>query len=122
MVRMETPNVLSAQCPTRRALDLIADKWTTLVIYLLRDGTLRYGELHRSLDGISQKMLTQTLRAMERNGLVHRRVHAVVPPRTDYSLTVLGRTLIEPLTALCRWAETYLPELERAREDYDQVG
>lgn len=120
MVRMKLePNVLSAQCPTRKALDLIADKWTTLVIYLLADGTARYSDLHRAIDGISQKMLTQTLRGLERNGLVHRKVYPEVPPRTEYTLTPLGQTLIEPLSALCGWAEKHMPELEKARQRYD---
>jgi len=123
MVRLKLePNVLSSQCPTRKALDLIADKWTTLVIYLLADGTARYSELHRAIDGISQKMLTQTLRDLERNGLVHRKVYPEVPPRTDYSLTPLGQTLIQPLSALCGWAERHMPELEKARQKYDLKG
>jgi DNA-binding HxlR family transcriptional regulator len=119
MVRMK-PNILNAACPTRQALDLIADKWTTLVIYLLADGTSRYSELQRAVDGISQKMLTQTLRNLERNGLVHRKVYPEVPPRTEYTLTPLGQTLIEPLSALCAWAERHLPELEKARQKYQQ--
>ena len=110
------PNVLSAQCPTRLVLDLIADKWTTLVIYLLSGGTRRYGELQRGIGGISQKMLTQTLRRLEADGLVTRTVFAEIPPRTEYALTPLGATLREPLSALCRWAETHLPEVERFRK------
>jgi DNA-binding HxlR family transcriptional regulator len=110
------PNVLSAQCPTRLVLDLIADKWTALVIYLLAGGTRRYGELQRSIGGISQKMLTQTLRRLEEDGLVTRTVYAEIPPRTEYSLTVLGATLKEPLGALCRWAELHLSEVERFRQ------
>lgn len=123
MVRAKyDPNVLSAMCPTRKALDLIADKWTTLVIYLLADGTARYSDLHRSIDGISQKMLTQTLRDLERNGLVHRKVYPEVPPRTEYTLTPLGQTLIHPLSALCVWAEKHMPELEKARQRFDLRG
>ena len=109
------PNVLSSQCPTRRVLDLIADKWTTLVIYLLSGGTKRYGELQREIQGISQKMLTQTLRKLEEDGLVKRTVFPEVPPRTEYELTPLGRTLREPLSALCRWAAEHLGEVEVAR-------
>ncbi len=109
------PNVLSAQCPTRRVLDLIADKWTTLVIYLLSKGTKRYGELQKEIGGISQKMLTQTLRKLEDDGLVKRTVFPVVPPRTEYELTPLGQTLIEPLSGLCRWAVEHMGELEKAR-------
>ena len=109
------PNVLSAECPTRMVLDLIADKWTTLVIYLLAGGTKRYGELQREIGGISQKMLTQTLRKLEEDGLVTRTVYPEVPPRTEYALTPLGRTLREPLSALCAWAHAHFHEVERAR-------
>jgi DNA-binding HxlR family transcriptional regulator len=113
------PNVLSAQCPTRQALDLIADKWTTLLIYLLSRGKQRYGDLHRQVGGISQKMLTQTLRKLERDGLVSRHIYPEVPPRTEYELTRLGHTLIEPMGALCDWAGAHLSELEQARKRYD---
>ena len=116
-----TPNVLSAQCPTRQVLDLIADKWTALLIYLLSRGKQRYGELHRQVGGISQKMLTQTLRKLERDGLVSRHVYPEVPPRTEYELTRLGHTLIEPMGALCDWAGMHLAELEQARKRYDQI-
>lgn len=109
------PNVLSAQCPTRAVLDLIADKWTTLVIYLLSQGTKRYGHLQREIGGISQKMLTQTLRNLEQDGLVKRVIYPEVPPRTEYSLTPLGETLRMPLGSLCEWAETHIAEVERAR-------
>jgi len=115
------PNVFSAQCPTRQALDLIADKWTTLLIYLLSRGKQRYGDLHRQVGGISQKMLTQTLRKLERDGLVTRHVYPEVPPRTEYELTKLGHTLIGPLGALCEWAGTHLAELEQARKRYDHL-
>jgi len=121
MVRKEcAPNVLSPQCPTRLVLDLIADKWTTLVIYLLSQGTRRYGELQREVGGISQKMLTQTLRNLEADGLVKRVVFAEVPPRTEYSLTELGCTLKEPLGALCQWAVTHFAEVEKARRASDR--
>ncbi|MBI5529723.1 MAG: helix-turn-helix transcriptional regulator [Deltaproteobacteria bacterium] len=109
------PNVLNAQCPTRMVLDLIADKWTTLVIYLLSQGTKRYGELQREIGGISQKMLTQTLRKLEGDGLVKRTVYPEIPPRTEYTLTELGTTLREPLGALCQWAEIHIGEVEKAR-------
>ncbi|GAC1434571.1 MAG: helix-turn-helix domain-containing protein [Thermoanaerobaculia bacterium] len=104
-------DVLDAGCPSRQVLDRIADKWTSLIIYTLDDGTLRYSELQRRIGGISQKMLTQTLRSLEDDGLVERKVFPVVPPHVEYSLTALGRTLIEPLTAICRWAERHLPHL-----------
>lgn len=108
-------DLMSATCPTRRVLDLIADKWTTLVIYLLSDGTKRYGELQKAIGGISQKMLTQTLRRLEEDGLVKRTVYPVVPPRTEYELTPLGQTLQEPLKALCAWAVQHMGEVEQHR-------
>ena len=109
------PNVLDQNCESRAALDRIADKWTCLVVYALVDGPKRHGELRRTIDGISQKMLTQTLRSMEADGLVHREVKEVVPPEVTYSLTELGLTLKDPLTAICRWAMEHLPEMQAAR-------
>jgi DNA-binding HxlR family transcriptional regulator len=119
-------SVLKPQCPSRVVLDRIADKWTALIIQVLANGTQRYGQLRRSIGGISQKMLTQTLRSLERDGLVLRKAHDGPRPRVDYSLTRLGRTLIEPLRTLCRWSERHLAELEanrtRARADSDTNG
>jgi DNA-binding HxlR family transcriptional regulator len=109
------PSVLKAQCPSRVVLDRIADKWTALIIQVLANGTRRYAVLKREIDGISQKMLTQTLRSLERDGLVLRKVHPVAQPKVEYSLTRLGRTLIDPLHALCRWSEKHLSELEANR-------
>jgi len=108
-------SVLDAQCPSRLVLDRIADKWTALIIQILARGTMRYAVLQRAIGGISQKMLTQTLRSLERDGLVQRTVHPVVPPKVEYSLTRLGRTLIEPLHGLCRWSEKHLAELQANR-------
>lgn len=120
MVRKPPPsNTLKATCSTQRALDIIADKWTTLVVHLLSQGTFRYSDLHRAIEGISQKMLTQTLRNLEANGLVTRTVYPEVPPRTEYALTPLGRTLTVPLRAICAWAGTYMPELDKARAAYE---
>jgi DNA-binding HxlR family transcriptional regulator len=110
-----SPSVLDAQCPSRLVLDRIADKWTALIIQILARGTMRYAMLQREIGGISQKMLTQTLRSLERDGLVQRTVHPVVPPKVEYSLTRLGRTLIEPLHTLCRWSEKHLAELQANR-------
>jgi DNA-binding HxlR family transcriptional regulator len=108
-------SVMDAQCPSRLVLDRIADKWTALIIQVLAQGTRRYAELQREIGGISQKMLTQTLRSLERDGLVRRTVHPVVPPKVEYALTRLGRTLIEPLQSLCRWSEKHLSELQANR-------
>lgn len=114
-MRKKSYSVLSPQCPSRVVLERIADKWTALIIQVLARGTQRHSALQREIGGISQKMLTQTLRSLERDGLVLRKVHPVVPPKVEYALTRLGRTLIEPLQGLCRWTEKHLPELEANR-------
>jgi DNA-binding HxlR family transcriptional regulator len=114
------PDIFRADCLSRQVLELIADEWTPLVIYALEEGTMRFGQLLKRIDGISKKMLTQTLRAMERNGLVQRVVYPVVPPVVEYSLTPLGRTLIEPVHALTAWAYEHLQEVAQARTTYDQ--
>jgi DNA-binding HxlR family transcriptional regulator len=111
------PNVLDQNCESRQALERIADKWTCLVVYALVDGPRRHGELRRAIDGISQKMLTQTLRSMEADGLVQRTVFERVPPAVEYRLTPLGETLKDPLVAICRWAMEHLPEMQQARRD-----
>ena len=108
-------NVRSERCGSRRVLDLVADKWAVIVIYVLSAGTHRFGELQRAVGGVSQKMLTQTLRGLERDGLVERKVYPEVPPRVEYTLSPLGETLVEPLSSLCRWAEEHFWEVERAR-------
>lgn len=105
----------AATCPTRQALDRIADKWTVLVVGLLEQRPHRFGELLKGVDGISQKMLTQTLRSLELDGLVTRRAKATVPVTVEYSLTSTGRTLAEPLEAIRRWAEQHIEEVLAAR-------
>ena len=101
----------------------VADKWTLLVLEELEDhGTCRFTELARLVPGISQKMLTQTLRAMERDGLVHREVFAVVPPKVEYRLTNLGRSLGEAFCGVWHWAEAHLCEVEGARAAFDARG
>lgn len=94
-------------------LSLLADKWTIPVLHALGRGSRRTGELRRELAGVSQKMLTQTLRALEAHGMISRTVHPVVPPRVEYALTPLGVSLNEPLAALCDWVETHGRALER---------
>lgn len=109
------PNVLDRSCASRQALDRIADKWTSLIVYALLDGPLRHGELRRRVQGISQKMLTQTLRSLEGDGLVERTVIDVIPPHVEYRLTPLGHTLSDPLAAICHWAMDHVAEMQAAR-------
>jgi DNA-binding HxlR family transcriptional regulator len=104
----------------REVLDRVGDKWSVLVIARLGEGTQRYGSLLRTIDGISQRMLTRTLRSLERDGLVTRVVHPVVPPRVDYDLTDLGRTLLGPVGALAIWADEYRSALRENRRRYDR--
>jgi DNA-binding HxlR family transcriptional regulator len=110
----------SATCPTRTVLDTIADRWATLIIDLLGQGPRRFGALHRSIGGISQKMLTQTLRTLERDGLVRRTVYPTTPPSVEYALTPLGQTLTEPLGALRAWAEDNIGRVLAARSAFDE--
>jgi len=110
-----------AGCPTREILDRIGDRWTVLVVSSLEAGPMRFSELSRRIEGISQKMLTQTLRGLERDGLATRTVHAAVPPRVDYELTELGRTLTRPLAALDGWARTHMADVETSRARYDEA-
>ncbi|MFC9894515.1 winged helix-turn-helix transcriptional regulator [Nocardia sp. NPDC127579] len=105
----------SAKCPTRQVLDHIAGKWTVLVVDSLLHGTMRYTDLSRRIEGVSQKMLTQTLRGLEADGFITRTVHPTIPPRVEYDLTALGRSLAEPIAALRQWTETHINEIERAR-------
>jgi DNA-binding HxlR family transcriptional regulator len=112
----------SATCVTRTLLDTIADRWTTLVIDLLGQGPLRFGALKRAIEGISQKMLTQTLRNLERDGLVSRRVYPTTPPSVEYALTPLGQTLTEPLGALRAWAEVNIEQVLASRRAYEARG
>ena len=90
-------------CPVREVLNRVGDKWSILVVAVLRDGSMRFSDLRRSVDGISQRMLTLTLRGLERDGLVTRTVTPTTPPRVDYALTRLGRSLLDPIMALAEW-------------------
>ena len=108
-----------AACPTRKLLDRISDKWVSLVLVALADGPRRYNDIARAIAGVSQKMLTQTLRSLERDGLVVRTVTPAVPVRVDYDLTPLGRTLLPVMRAIKVWAEAHIEEVESARAAYD---
>ena len=105
-------------CPTRQILDRIADKWTVLIVVALQPRAKRFGELRREVGGISQKMLTQTLRSLERDGLVLRRVKPSSPVSVEYELTQLGRSLVPALAGLTDWAVGAMPEIEGARSHY----
>ncbi len=111
--------VYASDCPIRQTLDHISDKWTTLIIGVLESGPKRFSDIQRNIGGISQKMLTQTLRRLERNGLVSRTVYAEVPPRVEYELTPLGKTICEPLQAIINWAQTNIDAGMDAQACYD---
>jgi DNA-binding HxlR family transcriptional regulator len=115
----EAYDAFLAACPTRKLLDRISDKWVSLVLVALADGPRRYNDLTRVIAGVSQKMLTQTLRTLERDGLVDRAVTPAVPVRVDYDLTPLGRTLLPVMRAIKVWAEAHIEEVESARVAYD---
>ncbi|MBY8340133.1 helix-turn-helix transcriptional regulator [Streptomyces spinosirectus] len=106
-------------CPTNQLLDRLSDKWVSLVLAALSSGPMRYSDLSRKIAGVSPKMLTQTLRALERDGLVTRTVTPSVPVRVDYELTELGGSLAQLMTAVKTWAETHFDEVHAAREQYD---
>src|SRR5690349_12107567 len=113
-------NVYDQNCPTRMVLDRLADKWTVLVVGLLARGTRRFGELRRDITGISPKVLTQTLRALERDGILTRHVYASVPPKVEYTLTPLGRTLIDLVEAIRGWAESHIEAVLESQQSFDQ--
>ena len=111
-----------AECPTRHLLDTLSSKWVTLVIAALGEGTQRYSELSRTIAGVSQKMLTQTLRELERDGVVQRTVTPSVPVRVDYALTPLGETLLPVLAQIKGWAEEHMDEVRDARDAAASAG
>jgi DNA-binding HxlR family transcriptional regulator len=113
-------NVLNASCPARGVLEVLAEKWALLLLHTLAAGPARTAELRRRVGGISEKMLIQTLRRLERNGLVARRAYPEVPPRVEYSLTELGISLSGPITTLNRWVERNLTAIVVARNSFDR--
>ncbi len=110
-----------ADCPTRRILDRIGDRWTVLIVVALSEGSARFSQLRRRIEGVSQKMLTQTLRGLERDGLVRRTVLPEVPVRVEYALTEAGRTLCEPLRALDEWSIAHLGDVSASQQAYDRA-
>ncbi|HEY1014588.1 MAG TPA: helix-turn-helix domain-containing protein [Herpetosiphonaceae bacterium] len=113
-------NVYDAMCPTRLVLDRIADKWNMLIVDHLALGTVRFGALQRAICGVSPKVLTHSLRELERDGIVARRVYASVPPKVEYSLTPLGQTLIPLVAAIRDWAEGNIGQVLAAHQTFDQ--
>jgi len=110
---------IESPCHYRRALEVVSSKWTVLVFYELETGTKRYSDLKRRVEGVTQKMLTQTLRQLERDGLVSRQIHPTNPPTVDYTLTPLGTTLIEPMRILHQWTDHHYASVLQARTIYD---
>jgi len=118
----EAYNAFLAECPSRQLLDRLTDKWTTLLLVALADRSQRYSELARTVAGVSQKMLTQTLRNLERDGLITRHLTPSVPVRVDYELTDLGRSLMPVVRAVKDWAEVHMTDVRAARERFDQLA
>ncbi|MBO1268256.1 winged helix-turn-helix transcriptional regulator [Arthrobacter cavernae] len=114
-------NVLDPNCPSRVVFQRIGDKWASLVIQVLGGGPVRFSELRKMVSVVTPKVLTQTLRTLERDGLITRTIHAQVPPRVDYELTALGESLLQPLTMLREWAENHVPSILEARDAYDDA-
>jgi DNA-binding HxlR family transcriptional regulator len=112
-------NCYAANCPTRVMLDRIADKWTVLVLGLLANGPVRFNQLRRQVEGVSQKMLAQTLKKLERDGLVYRKVFPTVPVTVEYSITSLGRTLATVVNALRLWTEEHIVDVLEAQKRFD---
>jgi DNA-binding HxlR family transcriptional regulator len=112
-------DLFDPDCPTRLLLDRIGDKWTALVVLLLSDGPMRFSQVRGQLGRVAPKVLAQTLRRMERDGLVTREVFAEVPPRVEYELTDLGQSLIEPIAVLADWAEVHVGQITAAQAAYD---
>ena len=113
-------NVFKTACPSRQIFERISDRWTGIVLMALEDGTLRFSELKRKVEGVSQKMLTQTLRALERDGLVTREVFPTVPVTVEYTLTRLGVSLLGTMQQVRAWAYANIEEIDAARGQYDQ--
>lgn len=112
-------DVYDRNCPSRGVLEHVTSRWGVLVLAALLDGTQRFSGLRRRIGGVSEKMLAQTLQALERDGFVHREAHPVIPPHVDYSLTGLGEDVARQVAGLAHWIEGHLPEVSRARETYD---
>jgi DNA-binding HxlR family transcriptional regulator len=111
-------NMMKTACPTRQVIDRIANKWTMMIILSLADGTLRFSELRARIEGVSQKMLTQTLRGMESDGLISRTAYPTVPVTVEYTLTPLGKSLSSTMDIVRDWAYGHIMDIEAARKEY----
>lgn len=112
-------DVFARDCPARGVFDRLTDKWALLVIGKLRGGTVRFNQMRREVDGVSQKVLSQTLKKLERDGIVQRVVYATVPVTVEYSLTPLGKSLSDVIEPLCDWAEQNIRAVHAAQRRYD---
>jgi DNA-binding HxlR family transcriptional regulator len=119
---MKRGDMFDPDCPTRLVLDRIGDKWTVLVVELLTGGPMRFTGLRDGIGGIAPKVLTQTLRRLERDGIVTRTIYPEVPPRVEYELTPIGRSLIAPINAITDWAETHVSAITAARDRFDAAS
>ncbi len=119
---LQIPSPYSADCPTRRILDRIADKWTVLLLGLLSEQPRRFNALRREVEGLSQKVLSQTLKSLERDGLVTRTAFATVPVTVEYAITPLGASLAMTLVPLVRWAEAHMSDVVAAQAGFDGRG
>ena len=118
---MKRFDAFNAACPAREILASIANKWTVLVLSVLTEDTTRFNELRRRVQGVTQKVLTQTLRDLERLGLVSRKIYAEVPPRVEYSLTPLGHSLVKVIDDVKAWTETHAPDVMQAQQRFDRL-
>ena len=117
---MSPRNNKTEKCPAvREVLNRVGDKWSVQIVDLLGDGPMRFSDLRRSIEGISQRMLTLTLRGLERDGLISRTVFPEIPPHVEYELTRLGKTLLEPIQGLAEWADRYRTSIQEARTKFD---
>jgi DNA-binding HxlR family transcriptional regulator len=115
------PELFTLNCPTQQTLDIVADKWSVIILYCLAYSPRRYNEIHRRIEGISQKVLTQALRKLERHGLIHRKILSETPPNSiEYRLSSLGESLLDPLLAIAQWSRENFSAVIAAREAFDQ--
>ncbi|CDN42353.1 Putative uncharacterized protein [Paenibacillus sp. P22] len=119
--QVKQPDISVTACSYSKVLEIIASKWSALVIHALEEGSVRYGEMGRRIEGISKKMLTQTLRQLERDGLVRRELEPSIPPVVSYELTALGQTMLLPMQELKKWTREHYSSVELARRNYDRL-